>query len=363
MSSPNLADKTDPAGQKEDCGIYPKADAPKDGRPSWSTKALSIEFKSRSTAHDPFNEWPGKDFEADAITREEARGQIIQYASEIFLRQQRCFHFSIIIIGIQARIIRWDRSGAAVTKLIDYTTDCTPLCEFLWRFGRMSPSQQGYDTTAVRLYEGDADYGLMDDMSDAISEDQTTDYIRRYFKASLAAGWLRYRVEVPVNDEAAVDGGEAGESATGMSTSTATREFLICKPHFHEPSVIGRGTRGYVAVDCASKTFVFLKDSWRVDLPGIDKEGDVLQQLNAAGVESVPTVLCHGDIRGQRTETQDYWVKLPTGPQSNPCKEHRHTRLVENEVGEKLDGFINGQDLVLVILDCIAGMLFDLFGL
>lgn len=316
---------------------------------------MSIEFKAHPSTQDPFSDG-NADFEANAITREESRGQIIHYTSEIFLRQQRCFHFSILVLGIRARIIRWDRSGAIVTELIDYRNDPVKLCEFLWRFGRMSRAQQGYDTTAVCLYEGDHHYKLMDDLS-LRPGDSTNDYVRKYFKASLANGWLRYRVQVPVGDGAEVDG-DAGDNAIARIASVNLREFLICKPHFYEPGVIGRGTRGYVAVDCATESFAFLKDSWRIDLPDIEKEGDILTLLNAAGVRNVPTVLCHGDIDGQSTRTQDYWVEPDTATRSSPFKKHKHTRLVENEVGEKLDGFDDGQDLVLVMADCILGAFF-----
>ncbi|KAH9942023.1 kinase-like domain-containing protein [Amylocystis lapponica] len=339
ISSPNRGDGSDPSGQKPDAGVYLKARVPKDGRSEWATTRMSIEFKRR-TDQDPFDgkHWP-EGFESVAQEREANRGQIIHSASKIFLRQHRCFVFSLVIFDKFARIIRWDRSGALVTERFNYTSEPNKMCEFLWRFGRMSAARQGYDPSVVEVTPQESekmDGAIAELPKDADESKKSQDYKRKYFKQSLADGWLRYKVTTPLH----------------TSHQQKTRSFLICKPHFFVYGAVGRGTRGYVAIDCDTGRFVWLKDAWRVDLPGMEKEGDVLKMLNDKNVRNIPTVVCHGDILGQRTVTQDYKEMEDPGTM-NPLKAHCHYRLVEYEIGQALEEFLDGYDLVSVIVDCL----------
>ncbi|KAH9950845.1 hypothetical protein B0H21DRAFT_706122 [Amylocystis lapponica] len=366
VSSPNRSDPSDASRQKPDAGVYPTSTAPTDERTHWATKRLSIEFKKEPTQDDPFDDDdPLGSFEATALKRQANRGQIIHSVSEIFLRQHRCFLYSVIILGTSARIIRWDRSGALVTTKFDYKEGPQTICEFLWYFGRMSSKDQGYDPSAVPVVEGSDDYVLMNDKAeeelprDENNNENVRDYVRKYFKQSLADGWQRYKVEVPLNEDnedtyAKIYGHGAAHRPTTKTGEKKTGTFLICQPHFSAFGVVGRGTRGYVAIDCATKDFVFLKDAWRVDLPDIEREGDVLQTLNDKGVRNIPTVLCHGDILAQYTETQNlspFFTKL--FPPQNRLKTHCHYRLVEKEVGQSLEEFYHSQDLVWVVLGCL----------
>ncbi|KAH9950842.1 hypothetical protein B0H21DRAFT_462975 [Amylocystis lapponica] len=381
VSSPNRSDPSDASRQKPDAGVYPTSTAPTDERTHWATKRLSIEFKKEPTQDDPFdddkddkdkdkdnvdNDDPFNLFEATALKRQANRGQIIHSASEIFLRQHRCFLYSVIVLGTSARIIRWDRSGALVTTKFNYKEEPETICEFLWYFGRMSSKDQGYDPSVVPVTKGSDDYNLMDTKAteelprDKDGNENVREYVRKYFERSLVDGWQRYKVEVPLNEDneetyAKVYGRGAGNFPT-TNADEKTGTFLICKPHFSAFGFVGRGTRGYVAIDCATRDFVFLKDAWRVDMPDIEREGDVLQTLNDTGVRNIPTVLCHGDILAQRTVTQDFshhdsesWLSQRSGQ----FKPHRHYRLVEKEVGQALEDFCGSRDLVLIVVDCL----------
>ena len=173
--------------------------------------------------------------------------------------------------------------------------------------------------------------------------------------------------------------------------------------------MVGRGTRGYVAVDCESGAFMWLKDAWRAYCILADPEGNALRKLNDAEIINVPTLICHGDIGDQVTLTPDWWEvkntstaqtssstqrdKLPTpspstsspllsihvrshnlkrkrgderstdkGPvhqvdlrEECPLRRHKHYRLVVKEVARPLTDFKNGCQLISLVSDCVYG--------
>ncbi|KAH9943851.1 hypothetical protein B0H21DRAFT_864972 [Amylocystis lapponica] len=375
MVSPDRADKMGASRQKADDGVYATSETPDDNQTCWETKALLLEFKKEVTEDDPFNDRGRRSFEAKSTQRRKNRGQIIHYASEVFLHQHRCFLFSIIVLGTSARILRWDRSGTIVTEKFDYCDHPEKICGFLWLFARLSPEDQGYDTTAVRVDKGSEEYDLMNKLFKPPQDAHKNpfDYIRDYFRMSLASGSIRYKMTVVDEGESDDDSQDAGDSDNGATGDTVANDpgagegskasstpnnkkvfqFLICKPHFSAPGVLGRGTRGYVAINVATQKFVFLKDAWRVKLPGIQREGDVLRFLNAKGVQNIPTVLCHSDINGQCTLSQDYpeWLGHDHRIQ---LKEHSHYRIAEFEVGQKLETFEGGNVLLKIMWDCLT---------
>ncbi|RPD57691.1 hypothetical protein L227DRAFT_655264 [Lentinus tigrinus ALCF2SS1-6] len=117
------------------------------------------------------------------------------------------------------------------------------------------------------------------------------------------------------------------ESLTGnyprYQITVGDRKFLVAKPVFEANGMVGRGTRGYVALDWETQRFVFLKDAWRPFYDGVDKEGDVLDKLNEEGVPNVPTLITHGDVcerdgTEQETETSKYSPTYTAGTTQPP---------------------------------------------
>lgn len=72
-------------------------------------------------------------------------GQIASCVAELCARQHRTHCFSISIYGPTARLIRWDRSGAIVSRSFDYHDRPEWLCQFLWRYSQASETERGYD--------------------------------------------------------------------------------------------------------------------------------------------------------------------------------------------------------------------------
>ncbi|PIL32483.1 hypothetical protein GSI_05186 [Ganoderma sinense ZZ0214-1] len=355
--------------------------------------------------------------EPRATTRKEVRGQLTTYSELLQLIQHRVAVFMLLILGRRFRLLRWDRAGVIVTKSVDYFKDPDGLCEFLWRVSHLSDAALGFDPSAIRLSASDPEWDDMDQHAVARKSDVDStprvlklnelplpasapgtatavqpyfvfDYVRKMFKKSIAdPRWPRFKLRVSVGPG-------------------KTRNFLVGQPVFAANGAVGRATRGYVAVDCETGRFVWLKDSWRAAYEGVEQEGLILQRLNKeSSIKDVPTLVCHGDVFGQRTLTAAWWERanpLPPsndtessapqtqgrGSETNPggqrgvkrrereeessdsvldqsgdaaklregcrIRHHQHYRLVVNEVGMPLKQFQSAPQLVYLLLDCLT---------
>ncbi|KAH9162841.1 hypothetical protein EDB89DRAFT_1860451, partial [Lactarius sanguifluus] len=118
----------------------------------------------------------------------------------------------------------------------------------------------------------------------------------------------------------------------------------------------GRATRGFRAYDLSRGVLVFLKDSWRIDLPDIRPEGSVYKTLNGAGVRNVPRCLASGDIltaQYHKTQTWDY-VKQPWACHSDThFLPHRHYHLTLDIIGRLLVQFNSSYEMVRAVRDAL----------
>lgn len=186
-------------------------------------------------------------------------------------------------------------------------------------------------------------------------------YVLDYFEMSLEENWPRYRITI-------------GDD-----------EFLVGQPIFETTGLTGRGTRGYVAWHKKSESFVFLKDAWRPFYERVDTEGDILQELNGAGVENIPTLLCHEQLGDHITVVSEYARYDPRtneerksaskGPSERTASKGKkraaeqvdddvraayirhliHYRIATKEVCLPLISFRSSEQLVRVIMDCVQG--------
>ena len=332
--------QVDSTRQKVDAAFFRPEDAPNDGRPHWVDQILPIEFKSRKEGNkfDPFDDRDGAKIESGATKRKESRGQIITYANLLFYLQHRIFLVMLCVIGRRFRFLRWDYAGALVTKSVDYYENPELLCEFLWRISYLSPVQLGLDPTAVRLHIRPDHMKAMDDILKYLRK-RAVDYEPDELTKPLRKGYVFQYVldmfeksieclEFPRYELKITDGGE-------------TRSFIVGRPAFRGSGALGGCIRGWVAYDTQDKCLVWLKDTWRPWSDSIEKEGDVLRRLNAASVEGVPTVVCHGDIEGQVTITGLWWESknpvsqcepsspvLTTAVSAQPPQTHLHSPYV-----------------------------------
>ncbi|KAI0776261.1 hypothetical protein BD413DRAFT_610932 [Trametes elegans] len=348
-------DKSEGSDRAIDLGMYPldppqnlgTADEGKFLRTDWSTIEVGIECKMNSSEHDPFDESHDGD-EFDAISRRKVLDRLLSELELIAQHQQRTFQYMVLFLGAFARILRADQSGIFVTDKFDYRgEDGLILAGFFRSLGRASPARRGFDSTATRVSPRSAEGKEMLRKGRDVGED---DYVKQMFSDSLDLHWPWWKLEVP--DETAINSAPARPAAAPHPGET--RSYLVGKPYFQASGVIGRFTRGYVALDVTDPgrpvQFVFLKDAWHIVSDDIEKEGYVLETLKENKVNFTPTVLCHGDITGQRSISQDHWPKYHQGCE---LKTHQHYRLVVKEVCKPLDQFRNGSQLALAMWCCL----------
>ena len=342
--------------------------------------------------HDPFELSSIFNFTRDKDEgKQKAHDRIVTYIQASFAEQHRTFLLVLLVMEKWVRIIRCDREGVATTPAINYVQQWTWFAEVLQRISilaKHAPECIGFDPTATRIYPDDPRWTIMDNatlfqdgdmniLERVLSDGEATEpftwkYARQIFQSTLEdASSARYELTVP--DETEEDG---------------LRRFLVGDAHYVAPldRGAGPGCRGYLALDVRSGEFTWLKDVWRLDCgDGVDREGEILAKLNAGGVNNVPTLLCHGDVNGHRTQTVSLWrlfgpdswqqwVKDATAALPNAIKRDseywepnysgfkvphipgfRHYRLVTREVCMSLWRFTNPRQLLTLVNDCISG--------
>lgn len=258
------------------------ADGESLARVRWAWACVPIELKSTASKA-PFAKANSKHFFTGGQLGRLARGQIADYAAMILNHQHRVFCFMIVITGVEARLLRWDRAGAVVTNAFDLTDSeqVKPMYRFLYRLSKMTAEQRGYDPTVVPA--SNDEITSMNVARDALPE---SDYRRKRIAAAMTRGWqiqkIRMREEDVVSVEAWRRAGQDSTSAPTDSSSLSSsvqagvapcstpsstppnahapassdsrnetgsadsggRYFLVGKPEHHTDSPIGRGTRG-----------------------------------------------------------------------------------------------------------------------
>ena len=245
-------------------------------------------------------------------------GQITSYAAAQLGSQFRTHLYSVFIVKGTARILRWDRSGTIVTEPIKYN-ESPLLVEFFRRYSKASPEMRGKDSSASAVTP-----------TEALVARQT-----------LGLGDTIPLVKLVVP---AADG--------------SSRHFITSTPRATLYAPPGRATRGFPAYDSSQGTVVYLKDSWRIDLPDIHAEGQTYATLEAATVRNIPRCLVSGDISTDEyhaTKTNSYATRTWACHSYAHFLPHRHYRLVLDIVGHPLTSFSSSYEMVAVVRDALIG--------
>ena len=282
--------------------------------------------------------------------RREAFDQVLAQVQSILQRQHRTFLFMVIFVGSSARLVRFDRSSVFATRLFKLD-DNDFVIDFFARYIHLSPENRGYDSSAQYINPVARDSGSFAEKMRGCLQDakarKEEDHIIALWEASLDERWPWWKLRVP--DE----------------LTNQDRWYVVGKPSFKAHGVLGRCTRGYVAVEVIDgeldEKFVYLKDTWRVVVTDpldesayLRKEGATLHDLNLAKAKNVPTLVCHGDLLAQHTRAPASWTEALPGFRP-PSKTYQHYRLVVQEVGKPLFEFANSGELVAAVYDCVKG--------
>ncbi|KAH9953565.1 hypothetical protein BC827DRAFT_1366492, partial [Russula dissimulans] len=133
-TSDNGVDSTFTFKLQPDCSVYVKGCTSEENKLDFSRVDFTIEFKKVSD--DPFVDDLSKSnnpFLCEDGPRHKVLGQMTAYATAILSAQYRTHLFMVLIVDEYARLIRWDRGGAVVTKQICFDTE-SHLFDFLIRY-------------------------------------------------------------------------------------------------------------------------------------------------------------------------------------------------------------------------------------
>ncbi|CAL1698835.1 unnamed protein product [Somion occarium] len=295
------------------------------GRVAWTEVVAFLEAK---VTVDIFGMKPSRPFLPSSVDATSMRGQIAEYAAEILLQQHRTHVFMIFVYQDTARLVRFDRAGAIVSDFFNLVTEPMKLLNFVFRLGRMSPSERGFDDNVV-LASG-AEVELMKNHLPP-QTDQTR--LATHIRNALSSESRIHKITVP---------GKNGGNA---------QRFLVGKLRAGSRYPTGRGTKGYIAFDLQKPRFVFVKEGWRIDSDDVTSEMDIYAQLEKNHVEHVPTVVCGGDVGTpvQRTVSQS----LLTASSEVTFAARIHYRIVLEEIGLPLEEHVRGEELSLAVYYCI----------
>ncbi|KAH9030573.1 hypothetical protein EDB83DRAFT_1848361 [Lactarius deliciosus] len=310
---------------KPDVSVYP-ANSPSDTLTDSALAEIFIEFKW-NTDDDPFQEVHNAQcarcgdaavtsFLRESKAAKDTLGQITAYASAQLGSQFRTHVYSIFIMKQTARILRWDRTDTIVTEPIKYN-ESPLLAEFFRRYSKASPEMRSMDLS--------------------VSDPSPEEKIAAARALELDGAIPLVKLSVP------------GADGSSLYFVAPTPTSVLYTPP-------GRATRGFRAYDVSRGTLVFLKDSWRIDLPDIRPGGSVYKTLNDAGVRNVPRSLASGDIltaQYHKTQTWDY-VKQPWACHSDThFLPHRHYRLALDIIGRLLVQFNSSYEMVRAVRDAL----------
>lgn len=336
----------------------------------WGICELSCEVK-RSSNDDVFED--GNTIGAlDKLTGGGAsnKGQLVTYYKEQASRQHRTFIFQIFVFGSYARLLRWDRSGAVVTRKFNYKEQPELLAGFLWRYSQLSRPDRGWDPSATLAEAKNVDLfktslkKLLQGNGPATSSSGASKTIARLLTAANARKTLE---------------GDYPTHAIHLSPSKNWdfhTTLIVGRPIYEPLSPFGRATRGYLAYDRDHKEFRFLKDIWRIvhrylELDPSDdtdqpkrqyrSEDDFYTLMKTLNVPQVglPVVYYAGDVKNedgsvQKTQTNELPLDDPAINEwrkpSAPLRAHIHHHVLQ-ELLCPLHTFSSSKELIGITRD------------
>ncbi|KAL5532274.1 hypothetical protein ACEPAF_5843 [Sanghuangporus sanghuang] len=256
-------------------------------------------LKDDHEENESFFDW--ENYMTDSRKREKKKrafGQNVSYASEGCARQHRVFYHSVLIVGTRARFFRWDRAGTIVTRAFDYQQNPELLCRYLWRFSGADMVERGFDPTVTIASQQEIEL-----FEDAVTEE----VIFQKNIDSNDTAKLHEAVEVHFEKN------KVTKVMVHKGSQSTPEEYLVSVPVHCPLSSSGRSSRCYWSTKIVKKgdgniekvEIGFLKDIWRIDLPGLTSEGEILSDMGQKKVPNIPELDCFGDVPDEDTDFLD----------------------------------------------------------
>ncbi|KAF9235779.1 hypothetical protein BU15DRAFT_77621 [Melanogaster broomeanus] len=342
---------------KPDVSIFKKEYVPDRSRADFSAMEMFVEFK-KSSKDAPFTDPPDKSeaarqaaiqsgsFESASNEAMKIRGQLTAYAIAHHGHQFRHFSFSVVIVGTQARFIRWDASAVVVTAQFDYNQNPEIMAKFFWQFSNLPAKLRGHDESVCPAkLQTDVEERVRSGLN-LVSETP----LFRYSVPGLKGYCYGPRPPYP------------SRSIVGRTTRTLPVWFVPPQPadeqhvEHHPQQHIKQEEASAYDPRWAIERAVYLKDCWRFIsfAHNVQPEHEIYEMLNSKDTPNIPTSVCGGDVEGpgSRTDTHTLvdapWlcVELKVTP-------FIHYRLVLDVVGRPLTSFRCTKELVRGVLDAM----------
>jgi len=260
-------------------------------------------------------------------------GRMTSYVTSHLGSQFRTHVFFVLIVHNYARIIRWGRGGAVVTAPIRFNEE-RHLFDFFIRYNYAKSDIRGSDSSirAPKTEELHAATRLIDEFRDS--------------------------------------GADKGKAKKFLVVSVPRRgynnesdHYVIEAPFATISPPTGRATRTFIAYDIRRNMRVFVRDSWRINIIGVPKEGDSYAKLRAHNVPSIAFCSNSGDIGDDTYHTTQThcFVDADWAPSPKPAAEftpHRRYRIVLDTIGTPLERFKCSRDMVRAIRASLIGEFF-----
>jgi hypothetical protein len=194
------------------------------------------------------------------------------------------------------------------------------------------------------------------------------EFFRRYFKVSRKLCGVDTTVGVPTADEAFAVRNclqlnkDVILAKIAVPSPTSKRQYVIRALKGEPYTPPGCATHGFEAYNIERGRKVFVQDTWRVDLPGIEKEGETYKLLWDAQVRNIAVCSATGDIYDHATRTHHYQDRPWACKTRSSLVLHCHYRLVLDTVGQLLTNFPSTHIMLCSILDAVHSTHFYVLG-
>lgn len=266
------------------------------------TAHQELHFECKGTySQDPFTSVE-QGLEHISSQHRQTLGQLCVYSAIAMQLSFRKHFFTVFVAGPYLRFIRWDRSGAVVTRAIEFSRETKVVFQFFALFSQLSSEERGYEPgiTRVKHLPTDKRIEVLDQADKGIEKMRSSVMTHIYDHL----GHNTHRLgKAP---KTALKGEDLFVTTINIPGRGECRVFIL-PPTFELRCIspFSRATRTYLVYDPVADAVYFGKDSWREISLRTLSESEVYDKLEEAGVPYVANKVAGGDIPAMTTRWQE----------------------------------------------------------